>query len=914
MKDYLAELNGTTADLSFGQLSFYYIQLLSQLFKTDEVGWNLLTEFSDQLLPYLLRSASMLCCIVVNQSRYITMATAELDVLILRIAMKRPVRVLHYLLNRVMVHKKNLRIQAYLLHLIRNVVQPMQEKEEDFSIHIEKDPLQEDYLQGRMMGNPYKSSDPGMGPLMRDIKKKICRDCELVALLEDENSMELLVDQKIISLDLPVADVYEKMWRKQHPDQPLTVVYRMRGLLGDATEPFVKTIGDASSKILEESKQILRLAKALGKVKGGLAAMTAVLDCIELTGNGKSLLKELQVLLVLCAKVETNRDVLIECGAIRRLLHVFELIQRNEVKDQFLNTIALQYLELANVLLVHMLAKDQCTKSVDGATFEQMLWLLELSMSTKSDLTEALWEAVTSIVPNLCVGNTESMDALTETFRMSCDWNEIDENAGNLKLSENDFKKLDTLCTITSSIHASASGKLLKDKLIESGLIRSACDYLLLNHPPLFNVSVEGPQWVQFLGRPSLKYVLKLLAGMAKNHEIAQEAIGATLLPVLHRLEQVSSNQHIGTLAENVMEELMENKKVAKQIMVVREETKSKKKQMAMAMRQKQLSKLGMKLDESGQVKVLSRRVTEVSQTVIIDAAGSCCICREHLNATEKVMTVYAFASRHCLESLMDGRQFTFTTVSQLNFVHLECHTTAIRMASSRDEWASASLHNANTRCNIMVPVWSGKVKDSDMEIAIQRLSNDLVAAVGCESITVNTVLVDISLILEKFVKFRSFSEITHGGGRESNIQYSCVLLLLAFYLRKCSPDAVIAPSQNFIHTLCICLVTHTTDAWNAKKGDFLQQIYSEISSVFTDAKSELLAWTVVEKFQNEILSCDSDSRAGYMQRNFLNIMEKCSKFVNDFDERISQAADFDSFKNVIGGDTASLLDGWQFQ
>lgn len=31
--------------------------------------------------------------------------------------------------------------------------------------------------------------------------------------------------------------------------------------------------------------------------------MTAVLDCIELTGNGKCLLKELQMLLALCVKV-----------------------------------------------------------------------------------------------------------------------------------------------------------------------------------------------------------------------------------------------------------------------------------------------------------------------------------------------------------------------------------------------------------------------------------------------------------------------------------------------------------------------------------------------------------------------------------------------------------------------------------
>lgn len=44
-------------------------------------------------------------------------------------------------------------------------------------------------------------------------------------------------------------------------------------------------------------------------------------------------------------------------------------------------------------------------------------------------------------------------------------------------------------------------------------------------------------------------------------------------------------------------------------------------------------------------------------------------------------------------------------------------------MAGSRDEWASAALHNANTKCNVIVPVWSKKVKDSDMEQSFQRLA-----------------------------------------------------------------------------------------------------------------------------------------------------------------------------------------------
>lgn len=69
----------------------------------------------------------------------------------------------------------------------------VQEEKEvgEFLINIEKDPAQEDFLQGRMMGNPYSSSDPGMCPLMRDIKNKICRDCDLVALLEDDTGMEV---------------------------------------------------------------------------------------------------------------------------------------------------------------------------------------------------------------------------------------------------------------------------------------------------------------------------------------------------------------------------------------------------------------------------------------------------------------------------------------------------------------------------------------------------------------------------------------------------------------------------------------------------------------------------------------------------------------------------------------------------
>jgi len=45
----------------------------------------------------------------------------------------------------------------------------------EFFMTLEKDPQQEDFLQGRMLGNPYNSNEPGLGPLMRDVKNKICQ-------------------------------------------------------------------------------------------------------------------------------------------------------------------------------------------------------------------------------------------------------------------------------------------------------------------------------------------------------------------------------------------------------------------------------------------------------------------------------------------------------------------------------------------------------------------------------------------------------------------------------------------------------------------------------------------------------------------------------------------------------------------
>lgn len=70
--------------------------------------------------------------------------------------------------------------------------------------------------------------------------------------------------------------------------------------------------------------------------------------------------------------------------------------------------------------------------------------------------------------------------------------------------------------------------------------------------------------------------------------------IGTDSITNLHKLEQVSSDEGIGTLAENLLEALREHSDVNLKIEAARRETRAEKKRMAMAMRQKALGTLGM--------------------------------------------------------------------------------------------------------------------------------------------------------------------------------------------------------------------------------------------------------------------------------------------------------------------------------
>ena len=81
------------------------------------------------------------------------------------------------------------------------------------------------------------------------------------------------------------------------------------------------------------------------------------------------------------------------------------------------------------------------------------------------------------------------------------------------------------------------------------------------------STSVDSPEWQHCLSLPSVSYVLRMLAGLCKQHAETQVA-AISAVEKVHLLEQVSTEKHLGTLAENVLETMMENAECQREVCV----------------------------------------------------------------------------------------------------------------------------------------------------------------------------------------------------------------------------------------------------------------------------------------------------------------------------------------------------------
>ncbi|XP_044524637.1 E3 ubiquitin-protein ligase UBR4 [Gracilinanus agilis] len=838
------------------------------------------------------------------------------------------------------------RTPVFIFERLCSIIYPEENEVTEFFVTLEKDPQQEDFLQGRMPGNPYSSNEPGIGPLMRDIKNKICQDCDLVALLEDDSGMELLVNNKIISLDLPVAEVYKKVWCPTNEGEPMRIIYRMRGLLGDATEEFIESL-DSTTDEEEDEEEVYKMAGVMAQC-GGLDCMLNRLAGIKDFKQGRHLLTVLLKLFSYCVKVKVNRQQLVklEMNTLNVMLGTLNLalVAEQESKDSGGAAVAEQVLSIMEIILdesnAEPLSEDKGNLLLTGDK-DQLVMLLDQINSTFVRSNPSVLQGLLRIIPYLSFGEMEKMQILVDRFKPYCNFDKYDEDH-----TGDDKVFLDCFCKIAAGIKNNSNGHQLKDLILQKGITQSALDYMKKHIPSAKNLDADI--WKKFLSRPALPFILRLLRGLAIQHPSTQVLIGTDSITNLHKLEQVSSDEGIGTLAENLLEALREHPEVNKKIDAARKETRAEKKRMAMAMRQKALGTLGMTTNEKGQV-VTKTALLKQMEELIEEPGLTCCICREGYKfQPAKVLGIYTFTKRVALEELENKprKQQGYSTVSHFNIVHYDCHLAAVRLARGREEWESAALQNANTKCNGLLPVWGPHVPESAFATCLARHNTYLQECTGQREPTYQLNIHDIKLLFLRFAMEQSFSVDTGGGGRESNIHLIPYIIHTVLYVlnttratsreEKNLQSFLEQPKEKWVESAfevdgphyytVLALHILPPERWRAIRVEILRRllVISQARAVspggasrltdksvkdYSAYRSALLFWALVDLIYNMFKKVPTSNTEGgwscslaeFIRHNDMPIYEAADKALKTFQEEFMPVETFSEFVDVAG-------------
>uniref|UniRef100_A0A182YND8 Uncharacterized protein n=1 Tax=Anopheles stephensi TaxID=30069 RepID=A0A182YND8_ANOST len=853
---------------------------------------------------------------------------------------------------------------VFMFERLCSIIHPEENDVGEFFLTLEKDPQQEDYLQGRMLGNPYPSHEAGLGPLMRDVKNKICIDCELVALLDDDNGMELLVHNKIISLDLPVKEVYKKIWLQEGGERDsMRIVYRMRGLLGDATEEFIETL-NAKSQEEVDNEQLYRMANVLADC-GGLKVMLERIGSLQNVSKSRTLLQVLLKLFLLSVKVSRCQEVLCqpELGAINTLLRVLQLCLQSSESDTQQSAVTEQLLEIMETILSKAASDTLDTFLQFSLTFggpEYVQALLSCTNCSNVRCNPSVLRHLIRVLAALVYGNDIKMALLCEHFRSVLDFDRFDAE----RSAEEEFK-MELFCVLTTGIEHNSIGGTLKDYIMSLEIVEKALSYIKA-HAPCVKPTLlrtDSDELKEFISRASLKYILRFLTGLATKHEATQLAVAQDIIPIIHRLEQVSSDEHVGSLAENLLEALCTEPATAKRVQEVRDFTRAEKKRLAMATREKQLDALGMRTNEKGQVTAKGSILSQIEK--LREETGlACFICREgYACQPNKVLGIYTFTKRANVEEfeMKQKKTIGYTTVTHFNVVHVDCHMNAIRLARSRDEWESASLQNANTRCNGLLPLWGPDVSESSFSSSMARHNNYMQECTQRCEITFASSMHDLKLLLWRFAQEKSFHEDAGGGGPQSNMHLVAYLLFYGLYTllssRSYSREEMILSgfiahkaserwlecayeAEGPLYLLAMSLALHTPELWSRHKLVHLQRLIAiaqarhvSPNSVckflapvdkhpkdYSIYKPYLMFWGLIDLiyrnfFRTVSTPKDEDwpiSLFNYIRRNDESLLKTADSTLQTFSEEYLPCASFGEFCDVAGllGDIDNP-DGW---
>ncbi|KAL0540634.1 hypothetical protein IC582_020643 [Cucumis melo] len=725
----------------------------------------------------------------------------------------------------------------FILEQLCNLISPSK-PEPVYLLVLNKAHTQEEFIRGSMTKNPYSSAE--IGPLMRDVKNKICHQLDLLSFLEDDYGMELLVAGNIISLDLSIALVYEQVWKKSNQSSnaisntaiisttaardspPMTVTYRLQGLDGEATEPMIKELEEDR----EESQDPELEFAIAGAVReyGGLEILLGMIQRIwdNFKSNQEQLVAVLN-LLMHCCKIRENRRALLRLGALGLLLETARRafsVDAMESAEGILLIVESLTIEANESESISIGQSALTVTSEQTGTGEQakkivLMFLERLSHPfgfKKSNKQQRNTEMVARILPYLTYGEPAAMDALIQHFTPYLnDWDEFDrlqkqheDNPEDKSLSEQAAKQrftVENFVRVSESLKTSSCGERLKDIILEKGItglaIKHLRDTFAVAGQTGFRSSVE---WGFALKRPSIPLILSMLRGLSMGHLATQRCIDeGRILPVLHALERVPGENEIGARAENLLDTLS-NKEgngdgfLEDKVRMLRHATRDEMRRLALKNREDMLQRLGMRqvASDGGERIIVSRPALEGLEDVEEEEDGlACMVCREgySLRPTD-LLGVYSYSKRVNLGVGTSGSsrgECVYTTVSYFNIIHYQCHQEAKRTDAGlkipKKEWEGATLRNNESLCNSLFPVRGPSVPLAQYIRYVDQHWDNLNALGRADGNRLRLLTYDIVLMLARFATGASFSAESRGGGRESNSRFLPFMIQMARHL-----------------------------------------------------------------------------------------------------------------------------------
>ncbi|CAN4082734.1 unnamed protein product [Withania somnifera] len=765
-------------DISRGFILHKLIELLGKFLEVPNIRSRFMRK---HLLPEVLEALIVIRGLVVQKTKLINdcnrLLKDLLDSLLLE-SNENKCQFIQACISGLQIHRNDNRgrTSLFILEQLCNLISPSK-PEPVYLLILNKAHTQEEFIRGSMTKNPYSSAE--IGPLMHDVKNKICQQLDLLGLIEVDYGMELLVAGNIISLDLSIAQVFALVWKKSNSQSasvvssatslssgaavsvrdcpPMTVTYRLQGLDGEATEPMIKEI-DEHREETQDPEVEFAIAGAVRDC-GGLEILLGMVQRLEddFKSNREQLVAVLN-LLMLCCKISENRKALLKLGAVGLLL---ETARRAFFVDAM--EPAEEANESDNISITSGVDVVSSDEAGAGEQAKKIVLLFLERLSHPSGLRKSHKQQRNTEM------NWVEFDRLQKLYA---------DNMKDETIAQQDSKQkytLENFVRVSESLKTSSCGERLKDIILEKGITGAAVSPLKESFAFTGHAGFKSTmEWASGLKLSSIPLILSMLRGLSMGHLATQKCINeGGILPLLHALEGVSGENEIGATAENLLDTMSDKEGkgdgfLAQEVHQLRHATRDEMRRRALRKRTELLQGLGMRQElssDGGERIVVARPVLEGLEDVEDEEEEglACMVCREGYRLRPSyLLGVYTYSKQVILGVGSSGNargDCVYTTVSHFNIIHFQCHQEAKRadvaLKNPKKEWDGAALRNNETLCNNLFPL------------------RDYLNALGrADGSRLRLLAYDIVLMLARFATGASFSADCRGGGKESNARF----------------------------------------------------------------------------------------------------------------------------------------------